>query len=69
VAENGLLFANYRILDSMGSMVQNVLGSKTETYTQKVGLKVMDNALDNDQNVDNLIFADRKNDPYMRDSK
>jgi len=69
VSENSLLFANYRILDSMGSMVQNVLGSKTETYTQKVGLKVMDNALDNDENVDNLIFADRKNDPYMRDSK
>ncbi|MDD2267400.1 TolC family outer membrane protein [Sulfuricurvum sp.] len=66
-AENDLLFSYYRILDAMGSMVQNVLGSKTEEYTNKVGLKVLDNRLDNDGRVDTLIFADRKNDPYTRD--
>lgn len=69
VAENNLLFSYYRILDAMGSMVQNVLGSKTEQYTQKVGLKVLDDHLDNDKDVKNLIFADRQNDPYTRDSK
>lgn len=69
VAENNLLFSYYRILDTMGSMVQNVLGSKTEEYTQKVGLKAVDDRVDNDQDVKNLIFADRQNDPYKRDSK
>lgn len=69
VAENNLLFAYYRILDSMGSMVQNVLGSKAQTYTNKVGLKVVDDRTNSDQDIDTLIFADRKNDPYMRDSK
>lgn len=67
VAESNLLFAYYRVLDSMGSMVQNVLGSKTEKYTQIVGLKVLDNGHDNDDNVKNLIFTDRQNDPYKRD--
>ncbi|MDD4883297.1 TolC family outer membrane protein [Sulfuricurvum sp.] len=33
-AENDLLFANYRILDAMGSMVENVLGANT-VRTQK----------------------------------
>jgi adhesin transport system outer membrane protein len=69
VAESSLLFAYYRVLDSMGSMVQNVLGSKAEKYTQVVGLKVLDNAHDNDDNVKNLIFTDRQNDPYTRDGK
>jgi len=69
VAENDLLFAHYRILDSMGTLVQNVLGSKGELYTQKAGLKLVDNRRDNDERIDNLIFADRQNDPYMRDSK
>lgn len=69
VAENNLLFSYYRIYDAMGSMVQNVLGSKTESYTQKVGLKVLDNRLDNDERVDTLIFADRQNDPYKRDKE
>jgi adhesin transport system outer membrane protein len=68
-AEDDLLFANYRILDAMGSMVQNVLGSKADSYTQKVGLKVMDERLDNDNGVDNLIFADRQSDKYKRDSE
>lgn len=67
VAENDLLFSYYRILDSMGSLVQNVLGSKGESYTQKAGLKLLDNRRDSDDHVDNLIFADRQNDPYMRD--
>lgn len=66
-AENDLLFAHYRILDAMGSMVQNVLGSNTDTYTQNVGLKTMDNRRDNDENVDNLIFANRQDGPYKRD--
>lgn len=69
VAENNLLFAYYRVLDAMGSMVQNVLGSKAEKYTQIVGLKVLDNGHSNDDNVKNLIFTDRKNDPYTRDGK
>ena len=69
VAENSLLFAYYRVLDSMGSMVQNVLGSKAEKHTQIVGLKVLDNGHDNDDNVKNLIFTDRQNDPYTRDGK
>ena len=68
-AENDLLFAHYRILDAMGSMVQNVLGSKVDTHTQKVGLNVLDNRLDNDNNVEILIFADRKIDKYKRDGK
>lgn len=68
-AEHDLLFAHYRILDSMGSMVQHVLGSKADPYTQKVGLDVLDNRRDNDDRVDNLIFADRQNDPYKRDSE
>jgi hypothetical protein len=50
-------------------MVQNVLGSKADSYTQKVGLKVMDERLDNDNGVDNLIFADRQSDKYKRDSE
>lgn len=66
-AENDLLFAHYRILDAMGSMVQNILGSNVETYTQNVGLKTMDNRHDNDENVDNLIFANRQDGPYKRD--
>lgn len=69
IAENNLLFSYYRIYDAMGSMVQHVLGDKTEAYTQKVGLKVLDNRLDNDDKVSNLIFADRKNDPYKRDQE
>ncbi|MDD3596909.1 MAG: TolC family outer membrane protein [Sulfuricurvum sp.] len=68
-AENDLLFANYRILDAMGSMVENVLGANTETYTKQVGLKVVDNGIDNDSHVDTLIFADRKNAPYQRDKE
>lgn len=66
-AENDLLFSYYRILDSMGSMVQYVLGSKAETYTKVVGLEVLDSRLNNDDNVDMLIFANRQKDPYKRD--
>jgi len=69
VAENNLLFSYYRIYDAMGSMVEEVLGSNAKTYTEKVGLKVLDNRRDNDENVSNLIFADRQNDPYKRDTK
>ncbi len=68
-AEHDLLFAHYRVLDSMGSMVQHLLGSKADPYTQKVGLETLDNRRDNDERVDTLIFADRQNDPYKRDSE
>jgi adhesin transport system outer membrane protein len=68
-AEHDLLFAHYRILDSMGAMVQHVLGSKADPYTQQVGLDVLDNSRDNDDRVENLIFADRQNDPYKRDGE
>ncbi|MDD5052919.1 MAG: TolC family outer membrane protein [Sulfuricurvum sp.] len=68
-AENDLLFAHYRILDAMGSMVENVLGAKADPYIQKGGLTVLDNRLDNDTKVENLIFADRKIDKYKRDSE
>ena len=66
-AENDLLFAHYRILDAMGSMIQNVLGSKADVHTQKVGLIALDNHLDHDDKIENLIFADRKIDKYKRD--
>jgi len=68
-AENDLLFAHYRILDSMGSMVQNILGSKAEDYTKPVGLKLLDNSRNNDDNVDNLIFANRQDGVYKRDTE
>jgi len=68
-AENDLLFAHYRILDAMGSMVQNLLGSNTMGHTQKVGLKVGDNGLNNDDEVKTLIFADRQEGQYKRDAK
>lgn len=68
-AEHDLLFSYYRILDAMGSMVQHVLGSKADPYTKVAGLEVLDNRRDNDEHVDNLIFADRQNDPYKRDSE
>lgn len=66
-AQNDLLFANYRVLDAMGSMVQNVLGSKVENYTTNVGLKPVDERMDNDERVETLIFADRQSAPYTRD--
>lgn len=65
--ENDLLFAHYRILDAMGSMVQNVLGSKTDPYPQNAGLKTLDNRLDNDDRIETLIFADRDSAKYKRD--
>lgn len=68
-AENDFLFAHYRILDAMGTMVQNVLESKTQDFTQKVGLNTADNRLDNDKRIELLIFADRKIDKYKRDSE
>lgn len=41
-AENDLTFANYRILDAMGTMVQYVLGSKLVDFTKKVGLSALE---------------------------
>jgi adhesin transport system outer membrane protein len=66
-AENDLLLAHYRILDAMGSMVSTVLGTQSDLSFQKVGLKSLDNRLDNDDRIENLIFADRKVDKYKRD--
>ena len=59
-AQNDLLFSNYRILDAMGTMVQNVLGSKTLDYTKKVKLEVADAALDHDSNLGTLLFEKRE---------
>ncbi len=58
-AENDLLFSNYRILDAMGTMVQNVLGSKALDYTQPVNLDVADANLDHDANLGMLLFEKR----------
>ena len=66
-AENDLLFAHYRILDAMGSMVSTVLGSDSDLNYGKVGLKSLDNRLDNDERIENLIFADRQEEKYKRD--
>ncbi len=67
-AESDLLFAHYRILDAMGSMVQNVLGStKADIALKSVGLEGLNNRLDNDQKIDYLIFTDRKEGLYKRD--
>jgi len=51
----------------MGSMVSTVLGTQSDLSFQKVGLKSLDNRLDNDDRIENLIFADRKVDKYKRD--
>jgi len=59
-AQNDLLFSNYRILDAMGTMVQNVLGSKTLDYTKQVKLEVADAKLDNDTNLGTLLFEQRE---------
>jgi adhesin transport system outer membrane protein len=48
-AENDLTFANYRILDAMGSMVQHVLGSKLTDYTKKVGLSALESEKKNSE--------------------
>lgn len=58
-AQNDLLFANYRILDAMGTMVENVLGAKTVEYTQRVKLKAVDATLDYDTNFGTLLFQAR----------
>ncbi len=59
-AQDDLLFSNYRILDVMGTMVQNILGSKTLEYTQRVKLDVADPKLDNDANLGTLLFEKRE---------
>lgn len=59
-AQNDLLFSNYRILDAMGTMVQNVLGSKTLDYTKRVKLEVADASLDSDSNIGTLLFEKRE---------
>jgi adhesin transport system outer membrane protein len=66
-AQNDLLLSHYRILDAMGSMVSTVLGTQSDLSFRKVGLQSLDNRLDNDDRIENLIFADRKVDKYKRD--
>jgi outer membrane protein, adhesin transport system len=66
-AQNDLLLAHYRILDSMGSMVSSVLGTQSAEPFDRAGLKMLDNRLDNDERIDNLIFADRDTLKYKRD--
>ncbi len=68
-AENDFLFAHYRILDAMGSMVSTVLGTRADLNYGKVGLKSLDNRLDNDERIENLIFADRQEEKYKRDAE
>lgn len=68
-AENDLLLAHYRVLDAMGSMVKTVLGDKADEAVEKVGLRALDNKLDNDTKVPILIFTDRQNGPYKRDTE
>lgn len=58
-AQNDLLFSNYRILDAMGTMVQNVLGSKVLDYTKRVKLDAVDGKLDHDSNFGMLLFEKR----------
>ena len=58
-AQNDLLFSSYRILDAMGTMVQNVLGSKTLDYTKRVKLDVVDGKLDHDSEFGTLLFEQR----------
>ena len=61
-AENDLMFANYRILDAMGTMVQNVLGSKTTDYTGRVQLGAVDAGLDHDETIGTTLFKKRETD-------
>ena len=66
-AENDLMLAHYRILDSMGTMVPSILGTQESALIARVGLKSLDNRLDNNERIENLIFADRKIDKYKRE--
>jgi outer membrane protein, adhesin transport system len=61
-AENDVMFANYRILDAMGTMVQNVLGSKTTDYTGRVQLGAVDAGLDHDETIGTTLFKKRETD-------
>ena len=58
-AQYDLLFSNYRILDAMGTMVQQVLGSKALDYTKRVKLTVVDGKLDKDDDIGSLLFERR----------
>ncbi|MFH0710259.1 MAG: TolC family outer membrane protein [Pseudomonadota bacterium] len=66
-AENDLMLAHYRILDSMGTMVPSILGTQESSLIARIGLKSLDNRLDNNERIENLIFADRKIDKYKRE--
>ncbi|MDD2828992.1 MAG: TolC family outer membrane protein [Sulfuricurvum sp.] len=68
-AEHDLLLAHYRILDAMGSMVSTILGTQSVTNFERVGLKSLDNRLDNDDRIENLIVADRKIEKYKKDKQ
>ena len=68
-AENDLLLAHFRIQDAMGNMVSNILGTQEHEVFSSVGLHALDNRLDNNDRVENLIFADRKSGKYIQDSE
>ena len=68
-AENDLLLAHFRIQDAMGNMVSTILGTQEHEVFSTVGLNALDNRLDNDDRVKNLIFADRKDGKYAKDTE
>lgn len=66
--ENDLMLAHFRIQDAMGTMVSSILKSQEDEAFSAVGLKALDNRLDNDSRIDTLIFSDRQNGRYKRDN-
>ncbi len=67
-AENDLILAHFRIQDAMGNMVSTILGTEEHDVFSSVGMKALDNRLDNDDRVENLIFADRQTGKYKKDT-
>lgn len=59
-AEHDLLFSKYRILDSMGSMVHTVLGTRTADHTALVGLVPEDGDVKKDENFGRIAFSNRQ---------
>lgn len=68
-AENDLLLAHFRIQDAMGNMVSTILGTQEHEVFSSVGLNALDNRMDNDDRVENLIFADRQSGKYSKDTE
>jgi hypothetical protein len=49
-------------------MVSTILGTEEHDVFSSVGMKALDNRLDNDDRVENLIFADRQTGKYKKDT-